>query len=102
MSTGHPVKVKVYTRAVVAIMLITVWVLVAVTGLILWLAPSGPQSGRQTLLLGLTKSGWSDVHFWVAVAVFTITLAHIIIDWRALRGVIRYLVSVHRSPEIDR
>jgi hypothetical protein len=100
MSYNRPIKVKVYARAVVAIALIIVWVLVALTGLLLWLAPSGPQSGRQLLLLNLTKSEWGDIHFWVAVAVLIVTLAHIIIDWRALRGVIRYLVSVHREQGI--
>jgi hypothetical protein len=63
MRAGPQVKVKVYTRAVVAIMLITVWSLVALTGFLLWLAHSGPQSGHQLLLLGLTKQEWGDVHF---------------------------------------
>ena len=100
MKYRRPIKVKVYSRAVVAIMLITVWSLVALTGLLLWLAPSGPQSGRQLLLLGLTKGEWGDVHFWIGVAVLTVTLVHIIIDWKALRGVIRYLTSVHRGPVV--
>jgi len=29
-----------------------------------------------------------------------VTLVHIIIDWKALRGVVRYLTSVHRSPAV--
>jgi hypothetical protein len=81
-------------------MLITVWSLVALTGLLLWLAPSGPQSGRQLLLLGLTKGEWGDVHFWIGVATVVVTLTHLIIDWRALRGVIRYLTSVHRGSGV--
>jgi len=100
MRDSRPIKMKVYARAVVAILLITVWVLAAFTGLLLWLAPEGPRSGRQLLLLNLTKSEWGDIHFWVSVAVLIVTLVHIIIDWRALRGVIRYLISVHRIPEI--
>ena len=100
MKYRRPVKVKIYARAVVAIMLITVWSLVALTGLLLWLAPSGPQSGRQPLLFELTKGEWGDIHFWIAVATVAVTLIHLIIDWRALRGVIRYLTSVHRSPRI--
>lgn len=100
MRDSRPIKMKVYARAVVAILLITVWVLAAFTGLLLWLAPEGPRSGRQLLLLNLTKSEWGDIHFWVSVAVLIVTLVHIIIDWRALRGVIRYLISIHRSPEI--
>ena len=100
MKHDYPVKVKVYVRAVVAMMLITVWSLVALTGLLLWLAPSGPQSGRQLLLLELTKSEWGDIHFWIGMATVAVTLVHVVIDWRALRGVIRYLTSIHRSPKL--
>ena len=100
MKYSRPIKVKVYARAVVAIILIVVWTLVAFTGLLLWLAPTGPRSGRLPLLLNLTKIEWSDIHFWVSVSVLIVTLIHIAIDWRALRGVIRYLVSVHRGPGI--
>jgi hypothetical protein len=99
MGKGRPVKVKIYARAVVALLLITAWGLVTLSGLVLWLAPAGPRSGRQSLLLGLTKSEWSDVHFWIAVAAFIVTVVHIIIDWKALRGVVRYLTSTHRKDE---
>ena len=98
MQRNRPIKVKVYTRAIVAIMLITVWSLVALTGLLLWLAPSGQGAGKQLLLLELTKSEWGEFHFWIGVATVAVTLIHLIIDWRALRGVIRYLTSVHRGP----
>jgi Ni,Fe-hydrogenase I cytochrome b subunit len=97
MTTKRPVKIKVYIRAVVAIFLIVVWVVVAVTGFLLYAAPSGQRSGQQLLLFNLTKSEWGDIHWWAAVATAVITTAHIIIDWKALRGVIRYLISVHRE-----
>jgi len=100
MKYSHPIKVKVYARAVVAIMLVTVWTLVALSGLVLWLAPSGQGAGRQLLLMGLTKSEWGDTHFWIAVAVMIVTVIHMIIDWKALRGVVRYLASVHRAPKV--
>ena len=100
MKQSRPIKAKVYARAVVGIALITTWSLSAFTGFLLWLAPTGPQSGRQPLLLGLTKSEWGDIHFWVSVAAIVVTLVHLVLDWRALRGVIRYMTSVHRRPEI--
>jgi len=97
MKTRRPIKVKVYLRAVTAILLLIAWALVTLTGVIIWAAPSGQRSGRLLLLFDLTKSEWGDIHFWVAVATVAITLVHIIIDWKALRGVIRYLVSTHRE-----
>ena len=100
MKSTRPIKIKVYARAIVAIVLIIVWVLVALTGLLLWLAPSGQRSGQQLLLMDLTKSEWGDIHFWVSVAALCVTVIHLIIDWRALRGCVRYLTSVHRGTEI--
>ena len=100
MKEKRPIRVKIYARAVVAIMLIIVWSLLALTGLLLWLAPSGQGAGKRVLLLELTKSEWGDIHFWFAVATVVVTVAHMIIDWKALRGVIRYLTSVHRRPTL--
>jgi hypothetical protein len=97
MENPQAIKPRIYTRAVVAIALITVWILSAVSGFILWLAPEGQQSGQQSLLFGITKQGWGDIHFWISIAAIVITILHIVIDWKALRGVLRYLTSVHRD-----
>ncbi len=101
MVTRRPIKVKVYARAITAIALITVWSLAVFSGLILWLAPEVRQAGKQPLLFGITKHEWGEIHFWICVAVVIVTIIHIIIDWKALRGVIRYLTSVHRSSSIQ-
>ena len=55
------------------------------------------RTGQQPPLFGITKENWGEVHFWICVAVVVVTIIHIIIDWKALRGVIRYLTSVHRE-----
>ena len=99
MPNRRPIKVKVYTRAVTAILLITAWVLSAFSGLILWLAPEVRQAGKQPLLFNITKNEWGEVHFWICVVVVAITIIHIILDWKALRGVIRYMTSVHRDQK---
>ncbi len=100
MKQTRSVNAKLYARAVVAIMLIVSWVALWLSGLVLWLAPSGPRSGRLPLLFELTKTEWRDIHLWIALAATIITVIHVIIDWKALQGVIRYLISVHRSPEL--
>ncbi len=97
MSERRRIKPKVYVRAVTAIALIITWSLSAFSGLILWLSPDVRQAGRQLLLFGITKQNWGEIHFWICVAVVVVTIVHIIIDWKALRGVIRYLTSVHRA-----
>ncbi|GEM_PF-1259572 len=91
------VNIKVYARAVVAIVLLVTWFLVAVSGVILWLAPEGPRSGRVPLLFDMTKSSWKEVHLWIAAVTLVITLVHIIVDWKTLRAVLTYMVSTHRD-----
>jgi len=97
MPEKRPIKPKVYARAIIAIALIIVWALSAFSGLILWLAPEVRRAGQQPLLFGIIKQEWGEIHFWICIAVVIVTLVHIIIDWKALRGVIRYLTSVHRD-----
>ncbi|MFC1967764.1 DUF4405 domain-containing protein [Chloroflexota bacterium] len=101
MSNRRPIKVKVYARAVTAIALITVWSLAASSGLVIWLAPEVRQAGKQQLLFGITKQEWGEIHFWICVSVVVVTIIHIIIDWKALCGVLRYLTSVHRSSSVQ-
>jgi cytochrome b subunit of formate dehydrogenase len=100
MKEERSIKAKIYARAIVAIMLITGWCLTAITGLVLWAAPTGPRAGWRVIFLGLTKGDWNQIHFWLGVAVIAVTLIHIVLDWKALRGVIRYLTSANRTPKI--
>ncbi len=79
-------------RPYLAVLLIGVWVLTAVTGYLLWVAPEGRQSGRQEYFLGLTKEAWGDIHLWVSVAVAVLTAVHLVVDWRALRNAMRHLM----------
>jgi CO dehydrogenase/acetyl-CoA synthase gamma subunit (corrinoid Fe-S protein) len=97
MSEKGAIKPKIYARAVIAIALIISWVLSAFSGLILWLAPEVRRVGQQPLLFGITKENWGELHFWICVAVVIVIIIHIIIDWKALRGLIRYLTIVHRE-----
>jgi hypothetical protein len=95
---AHPLKLKVYLRAVTAILLLITWGLITLSGIIIYLAPSGFRSGKTELLFGLTKTGWNDTHFWLGITTVAITLIHIIIDWKALWSLFRYLISIHRGP----
>lgn len=90
---------KAYIRAIVAVSLIAVWSVVGLSGFLLYVAPHGPRSGW-TILLILIKTQWGDVHFWFSVVAIIVTVIHIAVDWRALRGCIRYLTSIERSPGI--
>jgi hypothetical protein len=97
MTEKREINSKVCARAVIAITLIVVWLSAALSGLILWLAPDVRQAGQQELLFGITKQNWGDIHFWICVVAIVITVLHIIVDWKALRGIVRYMTSVHRD-----
>lgn len=87
-----------YLRSWVSIVLIASWSLAAFTGFLLWLAPSGPRAGKALLLFGISKGEWGDIHFWFSAIALTATLIHLIVDWRALCGCIRYLTGSYRTP----
>ena len=57
------------------------------------------RTGREHIknLWSMSRHQWGEIHFWICVAVLIVTIVHVIIDWKALRGVIRYLTSVHRD-----
>ena len=97
MTLKQQFKPKLYARAVIAIILLTSWLLSAVSGIVLWLAPEVRRAGQQPLLFDITKENWGEIHFWICVIVVVVTILHMIIDWKALRGVLRYMTSVHRS-----
>ncbi len=80
-------------RGLVSIGLLLSWAVSALSGFILYLAPEGQRSGRAILLFGLTKSGWMEFHTWISFFALGITLLHVIIDWKILVAVVKYLVK---------
>lgn len=88
---------KARLRALIALTLIVLWILAALTGFLLYVAPAGPRSGGLIMFL-LTKAQWANVHFWLSVAASLVTTMHIVIDWKALTGCVRFLTSVERKP----
>lgn len=97
MPPSRKFNAKAYARSIIAILLMTFWTLAFLTGWLLWFAPHGPRSGRIPLSLGLTKPQWGDVHFWLSLTASGITVVHVVVDRKALKGCLRYLTSVHRS-----
>jgi len=88
---------KAYVRSLVAISMMVAWGLSVFTGFLLWVAPNGFRSGRTILVLGLTKSEWGDWHTWVSLIAIIITIIHLVVDWKGLKGSIKYLVRVNRE-----
>ncbi|MCU0542599.1 MAG: DUF4405 domain-containing protein [Oscillatoriaceae cyanobacterium Prado104] len=86
-----------YLRAIVALVLIVVWSLAAISGFLLEFLPRGRGAGQLILFLGFTRREWGDVHFVVCVIALCVTVVHVLLDWRVLRGYLRYLLNSHHQ-----
>jgi len=80
-------------RGLVSIGLLIFWGISAISGFVLYLAPEGQRSGKAILLFGLAKYEWSQFHIWTSFLALGITILHIIIDWKILIAVVKYLVK---------
>lgn len=83
-------------RGLIAVSMIVLWSIVALSGFLLYFAPAGQRTGRLVVFF-LAKSQWSDIHFWMSLAAGAMTLIHLMIDWKALKACARYLVSADRG-----
>lgn len=80
-------------RGLVSLGLLVFWTFSASSGFILYLAPEGQRLGRTTLFLGLTKHNWSEFHTWMSFIALGITILHVILDWKILVALIKYLLK---------
>ncbi|HSF75891.1 MAG TPA: DUF4405 domain-containing protein [Microcoleus sp.] len=100
MARRRKIHLLTYVRATIALTLLVVWSLAAITGFILEFAPKGYGTGRLPLFLSLTRSQWGDVHFLVCVIALCVTVVHVLLDWQVLRGYLRYLLNSHQDPDL--
>lgn len=81
-----------FIRAVVILLLATAGTILAFTGLVLYFAPSGPQSG-QTLVLGLPKHFWNNLHTYTAFSIIGFASLHIWLNRRSLKFYLKRIAS---------
>ena len=74
----------------------------AVTGLLLWLViPGGPGSGN-TILFGLTRHTWLDIHQWVGLILLAGVATHLAFHWKWVVCVsARYFGSLARQARLN-
>jgi hypothetical protein len=96
MKRKQPINLTIYLRAIVTLGLLLACTLVTFTGFLLWLFPRG-QVAHGFLFWGLTRHGWGDIHFIISLVALGLTVIHIILYWRSLSKLVRYLITVHTS-----
>ncbi|HAO13818.1 MAG TPA: hypothetical protein DCQ51_22320 [Planktothrix sp. UBA8407] len=95
MKRKQKINFRIYLRAIVTLGLLLAWSLVTFTGFLLWFIPKGQKVGHGFLFWGLTRHGWGDIHFIISLVALGFTLIHIILYWRSLSQLVRYLITVH-------
>lgn len=95
-------RIRVYARAVTDVFLVLLWLPATLTGILLWepagFVPEGPGKGERVMLWGLTTGEWGDLHWWISAAAVAMTLLHILLDWKAFKGALKYLVHARGIP----
>lgn len=61
----------------------TLFLLLTSTGLLMhFILPPG--SGQHTVIWGLSRHQWGDIHFWIAMALVGTIILHLLLHWRWL------------------
>jgi len=98
MSGSKTIRKKTIMRAIISLSMLILWSFVLLTGIFLWLAPRGQGAGQTDYIIGLNRHEIGDIHFYFSIIAVIFTIAHLLIDWKAFKGLMRYLVHAgHRS-----
>lgn len=82
-----------FVRAIVALGLIVIWSLAALTGFLLEFSPKERGAGQLPLFLSLSRYEWGDIHFIVCVIALSLTVIHVCLDGKTLRGYFHFLLN---------
>ena len=78
------------------------FLLTALTGLLLWVILPGGQGRSQTVLLGLIRSEWIDLHSWIALTMLAGVSLHLVLHWKWISCVSRrYFKKLARQARIN-
>ena len=64
------------------------FIALAATGLLM-VVVLPPGSGHGTILWGLGRHGWGDIHFWIAMGLIAMVLVHLVLHWRWIVSMVK-------------
>ena len=78
-----------------------------VSGIVLWLMPSGGYRGGRGLAapptaLGLSHDLWNDLHLWGSIALIGFVLVHLVVHWCWIRKLPKILSKPKRRTAPSR
>ncbi len=69
-------------RFLIDLVLLILFLVVGITGLILFIKfPSGSGTGKLSLM-GISRHNWADIHNYAGIAMIVLILIHFIINWK--------------------
>jgi len=77
-------------RAFTSVLMSLGFLLLAVSGVVLFLAPPGRVANwTNWTMLGLRKGEWGGLHIWFGALFLGMTVLHVVFNWRPLLGYVR-------------
>ncbi len=61
-------------------LMIVLFIIVGVTGVVLFFMPSGPRTSLSSFL-GIIKHTWGEIHNWVGLGLIVVILIHFLLHW---------------------
>ncbi len=81
-------------RALTSVLMTLGFLLLALSGLVLFLAPPGRVANwTNWTMLGLRKSDWGGLHIWFGTLFLVMTALHVFFNWRPLVGYLKNRVT---------
>jgi hypothetical protein len=65
----------------VSLLLSFAFVVIVVSGLILWLAKPPSDLSGPWLIFGMTKGAWKHLHIWVGLTMLVVGEIHLVLNW---------------------
>ncbi|AZR72822.1 hypothetical protein BBF96_05090 [Anoxybacter fermentans] len=81
-------------RGIISLLLLILFIVISVTGIGLWLAPSG-RIARQIewSFLGLNKELLEDLHTYTGFIMIFLTIVHLLLNYKMLFNEIKHLLK---------
>jgi len=81
-------------RALTSVVITLSFLVLAVSGLVLWMAPPGRIANwTNWALLGLHKQEWAGLHLWFSLVFVVASVVHLVFNWRPLLGYFKNKLS---------
>jgi hypothetical protein len=97
-----PVSTQVKLNYAIDVVIGLAFILSALSGLVLYIAPSGYQGGRNPdylqPVLFLSRHAWNDLHTWSSMAMISGVGAHLVLHWNWMVCTTRRLLK-RRTPK---